>query len=188
MNILNTKRIRRFLAMALAGSAAFVATTGAAQAQVPVLQPNTPYKLKFAHSGQVLNVPNASNAENLPLVTYFDVNGFKNDDFKFIKIGGSFPANSYVIEAGKNVFGKPLYVIPQIGKIGAPVVQDRELGAFSAWQLKPGQIAGHVEIVHLQSGLAMNVAGASHNPGTPVIVWPSSKVHLNDDVRILPAT
>jgi len=188
MNSFHIKRIRRFLALALAGSAAFVATTGAAQAQVPVLQPNTPYKLKFAHSGQVLNVPNASKVEGQPLVTYFDVNGFKNDDFTFIKVGGSFPANTYVIEAGKNVFGKPLYVIPDQGKIGAPVVQDRELGAFSAWQLKPGQIAGHVEITHLQSGLAMNVAGASHSAGSSVIVWPPSKVHLNDDVRILPAT
>jgi hypothetical protein len=188
MNLINTKRIRRFLALALAGSAAFVATTGAAQAQVPVLQPNTPYKLKFAHSGQILNVPNASNAEDLPLVTYFDIPGFKNDDFTFIKVGGSFPANTYVIQAGKNAFGLQLYVVPRAGKIGQPVVQDRTLGPFSAWQLKPGQIAGHVEIVHLQSGLAMNVAGASANPGTPVIVWPPSKVHLNDDVRILPAT
>ena len=93
-----------------------------------------------------------------------------------------------MIEAGKNAFGLPLYVIPQQGKIGAPVVQDRTLGAFSAWQLKPGQLPGFVEIVHLQSGLAMNVAGASPNAGTPVIVWPPSKVHLNDDVRILPAT
>ena len=97
MNSFHIKRIRRFLALALAGSAAFVATTGAAQAQVPVLQPNTPYKLKFAHSGQVLNVPNASKVEGQPLVTYFDVNGFKNDDFTFIKVGGSFPANTYVI-------------------------------------------------------------------------------------------
>ena len=45
-----------------------------------------------------------------------------------------------------------------------------------------------MEIVHLQSGLAMNVAGASANPGTPVIVWPSSKVHMNDDARILSAS
>ena len=84
MNPLHIKRIRRFLALALAGSAAFVATTGAAQAQdqVPVLQPNKPYKIKFGHSGQVLNVPNASNKEGEALVTYFDIPGFKNDDFE----------------------------------------------------------------------------------------------------------
>ncbi|MDA0174212.1 RICIN domain-containing protein [Solirubrobacter taibaiensis] len=188
MNSFHTKRIRRFLALALAGSAAFVASTSAAQAQVPVLQPNKPYKIKFGHSGQILNVPNASNKEGEGLVTYFDIPGFKNDDFTFIKVGGSFPANTYVIEAGKNAFGLPLYVVPKKGEMGAQVIQDRTLGAFSAWQLRPGQLPGFVEIVHLQSGLAMNVAGASPNAGTPVIVWQPSKVHLNDDVRILSAS
>ena len=50
--------------------------------------------------------------------------------------------NTYVIEAGKNVFGQPLYVVPQKGEMGAPVIQDRTLGAFSAWQLKPRPAPG----------------------------------------------
>ena len=126
MNSFHTKRIRTLLTLALAGAAAF-AGAGAAQAAVPVLPPNTPFKLKFAHSGQVLNVPNASNANDVPLVQYFDVNGFKNDDFTFIKINSSAPgfgpANTYVIEAGKTAFGQPLYVVPQQGR-AAVVARD----------------------------------------------------------------
>ena len=70
--------------------------------------------------------------------------------------------------------------------MGAPVIQDRTLGAFSAWQLKPRRSSrASSRSSTCSPGLAMNVAGASPNPGTPVIVWQPSKVHLNDDVRIL---
>ena len=192
MNSFHTKRIRTLLTLALAGAAAFAGTAGAAQAAVPVLPPNTPFKLRFAHSGQVLNVPNASKAKDVPLVQYFDVNGFKNDDFTFIKINSNAPGfgpNSYVIEAGKTAFGQQLYVMPRKGEQGSSVVQDTAITPFAVWDLEQSpQLSDHVMVVHRQSGLAMNLSEASPFPGAPVGLWPKSAQFLNDDLKILPAT
>ena len=115
MNSFHTKRIRRFLALALAGSAAFVATTGAAQAGRSRCCSRTRRTSSSSRTAARCSTCPTRPRRASRSSPYFDVTGFKNDDFTFIKVGGSFPANTYVIEAGKNAFGQPLYVIPQEG-------------------------------------------------------------------------
>lgn len=177
------------LALALVVCAVLGAGASAARAAVPTLPPNTPFKLKFAHSGMVVNVPNASNKQGVPLVQYFDVNGFSNDNFTFIKVGGpAFGPNSYVIQAGKAASGLALYVMPHGVSAGDPIVQDRPAGPFAVWDLVPSHLAGYVHIVHRQTGLAMNIANASLSPGAPLVLFPPQNTFLNDDIKILPAT
>ena len=189
MNSFHTKRIRTLLTLALAGAAAFAGTAGAAQAAVPVLPPNTPFKLKFAHSGQVLNVPNASKAKDVPLVQYPDVNGFKNDDFTFIKINSNAPGfgpNSYVIDSRQDRVRSAALRHAAQGRAG--IVGRAGHRDHAVRGLGPPAVAaavGRRDGRHRQSGLAMNLSEASPFPGAPVGLWPKSAQFLNDDLRYL---
>ena len=92
------------------------------------------------------------------------------------------------MKAGKDQFGKQLYVMPRSGKLGRRSSRTGLLTPFSVWDIKPSHLPGHVQFVHRNSGLAMNVDNASPNAGAGVIVWPPQSQFLNDDIKILPAT
>ena len=106
-----------------------------------MLPPNTPFKLKFAHSGQVLNVPNASKAKACRSCSTSTSPASRTTTSSSSRSTATLPGfgpNTYVIEAGKNVFGQPLYVIPQQGEMGAPV-PGPTITPFSVWELKQGR-------------------------------------------------
>jgi Ricin-type beta-trefoil lectin domain-like len=181
-------RLWLFPLAAVAVSSILAVSASTASAAVPPIPQNVPLKLKFRHSGMVANVAEASTQQGAGLIQWLDLSGFRNDDFKFVRVGGSI--DRYNIQSARpHPSGLSLWLVPSHNGAGAQIVQRAWTNhSRFVWRVEEGD-ADEINLVNDFSGLAMNVEGGSLEKGARIIQWPQwFGEFFNDDMRILPAT
>jgi hypothetical protein len=182
-----TRAPRRALMLA-AVACGLAVSTGSAQAAEP-LPTGVPLEFVFEHSGQVANVAEANPNAGAKLIQWPDGNhGYLNDQFKLAKAPATmFGSNRYYIQ--------PMHALNRY--VGAPCAYCQvelmapSLGNSTVWHAEPAG-DGYVHLVNQKTNQAMNVSGASFEPGAPVILWPrqifpASPWH-NDHILVRPGS
>ena len=167
-----TRAPRRALMLA-AVACGLAASTGSAQAAVP-LQTGVPLEFVFEHSGKVANVAEANPNVGAKLIQWGDGNGVHvNDQFKLSQAPATmFGPNRYYIQ--------PMHALNRY--VGVPCT-DFNLKGCQIQLMAPSignSIVWHAEdtgdgrlhLVSQRNNQAMNVSGASPQDGAPLITWP----------------
>jgi hypothetical protein len=162
-----TRAPRRALMLA-AVACGLAASTGSAQAAT-ALPTGTPLEFVFEHSGQVANVYENQSAVGTPLIQWPDGNhGYVNDQFKLAQAPASmFGPNRYYVQP-MNALNR--YVGTKC-KYCAVELMAPSIGSSTVWHAEDTG-DGRLHLVNQMTNQAMNVSGASLDPGAPIGVWP----------------